>query len=102
MRKPIYPYEVRESQELQIESCKQMAVCEKVPLQQARERGHQVLRVRSEDVKEADGPHRSKLVAKETKTYIAPELFAATPRAEPVKHLMRRAAQDRSLRIMLD
>lgn len=62
--------------------------------------GHPVLIVRRVDVKKANGSHRSRLVAQEIKTYEAPELCAATPPIEPLKYLMRRAAQDRGKSIM--
>ena len=39
-------------------------------------------------------------MAKDIKTYNAPELFAATPPIETLKYLLRRAAQDSSLDIM--
>lgn len=38
------------------------------------------------DVRKADGSHRSRLVAKEIKTYEAPELVAATPPIGSLKY----------------
>ena len=91
---------VEAARKLEIEYFHKMTVYEKVPISQAKEVGKQILGVRWVDVRKADGTHRSRLVAKEIKTYNAPELFAATPPIETLKYLMRRAAQDRSLEIM--
>lgn len=51
-------------------------------------------------MRKVDVSHRSHLVAKEIKTYEAPELFAATPPIESLKCLLRGAAQDKGLSIM--
>lgn len=53
--------------------------------------------MRRGDVKKGDGTHRSRLVAKEIKSYNAPELVAATLSRESLKCLMRRAAQDKDI-----
>lgn len=90
--------EVQKARKLEIEYFREMNVNDKVSCQEARDGGHQILGVRWVDVKKV--PHRSRLVAKDIKTYSAPELFAATPPIESLKYLMRRAAQNRELSIM--
>lgn len=64
---------------------------------QAREGGHPVRWV---DVRKADGSYRSRFVAKEVKTYEAPELFADMPPIVSLKYLLCRAAQDPTLNVM--
>lgn len=88
---PLDTEEVRSARKLEIEYFRQMGVYEKVPISQGRDGGHPVLGVRCVDVKKVDGFHRSRLVAKDIKTYEAPELFAATPPIESLKYLTRRA-----------
>lgn len=52
------------------------------------------------DSRKADGLDWSTHVAQDTKMYEALELFAATPPAESLKYLMRRAAQAPKFLIM--
>lgn len=75
---PLDPREVKKASELDIEYCKHMEVYEKVPTQQARERGHQTLGVKSVGARTCDWTNRSRLAASQIKTHDSPELFAAT------------------------
>lgn len=71
-----------------------------MPVRQARDEGHQGLRVRWVDVTKADGTHRSRFVPKDINIYNAPELSAATPPIDSLKYLRRCAAQDKAMYIM--
>lgn len=68
---PIDKAEVSRARELETGYFKQKQVYEKVPIQEARDGGHQVLGTRR--------AHRSRLVAKDIETLNSQELFAATP-----------------------
>lgn len=69
---------VRKARALKIEYLKKMTVYSKVPMDEARSGGRQVLGARWAGVRKANGAHRSRLVAKLIKTCNAPELFVAT------------------------
>lgn len=51
-------------------------------------------------MKKADGPHRSRFVAKVIQMCSAPELRAATPPIQAFKYIFRQAAQDQPMSIM--
>lgn len=66
-----------ETQELEIDYFNQLQVCEKAPIQEAREGRYHVQEIQWVGVKKADGTHRPTLVAKEIRAYNARELFVA-------------------------
>lgn len=80
----------------EIDYFSEVQVYQKAPMQEARERGHQVLGVRWADAEKAVGAHGSRLLANEAKTCNAPELFVSMPSTEPLKQ----TAQDASTSIM--
>lgn len=92
--------EVRRARVLDIECSEKMNVYTKVPLDEAKSGGHQVLGVRWVDAVMAGGTYCSRLVARELKTYNAPELFVATPPIESLKYLVRRASQCERMNVM--
>lgn len=73
--------EAEKTQGLNIEYFQKMGVYEKVPIEQAQHGGHHVRGVGLVGRMEGRS-QRSRLVAKEIKTYQAPELVAATPPIE--------------------
>lgn len=75
---------------LETQHFRKMQVYKKVPMEQARQSGQDIFVVRLVDVRRADGSHRSRLRAKEGKTYRAPELLAATPPIEATGRSERR------------
>ena len=73
----------------------------KVPISQCLERaGQKPIGVRWVDVQKKDGTYRSRLVAKEVKTFSAPDLVAATPPIESIKFLIKYAAAERGRCLM--
>lgn len=90
---PLDAVEVCKARKLEIEYFQQMGVYRKVPMHTGKAGNHRVLGARRVDVKKVDRTHRSWLVAKEIKTYNAPELFVAMPLRKSLKYVLRRAAQ---------
>lgn len=62
---PLGPQEVMKARKWDIDYLGQMHVYREVPIQEARDRGHQVLRARWVDVKKVDSTHRTRSDAKD-------------------------------------
>ena len=80
----------------EIDDVNNMGVWEKVPRSQClEETGKPPIKLRWIDRNkkdEATPEYRSRIVAKEVKTYADPELFAATPPVEYLRYLLSRVA----------
>lgn len=83
--------EARKACSLEIDFFRKLGVYEKVLVRQANDSGHKISGGRWVDVEKAEEAHRSRLVAKGTKRYMAPERFAATPPIGSPKSFWRRA-----------
>lgn len=94
MGKPLDSGAVRVARDLDIEYFKKMGVYEKAPGVEAKANGSRSLGVRWFNVRNADGLHRSRVVAKEFKTYNAPELGDPTHRHMTVRNVEGGAGQD--------
>ncbi len=88
----------------EIEYFKKRKVYEKVSVDECwRVTGKAPIAVRWVDINKGDEAHpnyRSRLVAKEYKTGVRPDLYAATPPSECLKLMISRLATDKGLRLM--
>ena len=85
---------VIKARQLELEFFRKMGVYEKVPKSEAR--GQTIVSTRWVDTNKGDDEHedyRSRLVGREIKTNVRPDLFAATPPLETIKLLIERCAQ---------
>jgi len=101
---PLKPDLVRKARVEEIKYFRQMGVYTKVPLEKCwAETGRAPIDVRWVDINKGDDNspnYRSRLVAKEFKTDVRPDLYAATPPGESLRLLLSRMASDKGLELM--
>ena len=101
---PLKPELMRQARRDEIDYFKKMNVYQKVPVHEAwQETGKGPIGVRWVDINKGDEDrpnYRSRLVAKEFKDDVRPELYAATPPSECLRLMISRMASARKLQMM--
>ncbi|MBN71658.1 MAG: hypothetical protein CME32_20555 [Gimesia sp.] len=101
---PLEPMKVAKARQEEIKYFKEMGVYEKVELSECwRATGRAPIAVRWIDINKGDATrpnYRSRLVAKEFKTDIRPDLYAATPPGECMRLMLSKLASGRHMRLM--
>ena len=101
---PLKPERVAQARKEEIEYFKTMGVYEKVDIQKCwDETGKNPIAVRWVDINKGDEQnpnYRSRLVAKEFRDDVKPELYAPTPPGECLRLMLSRLASDRRLKLL--
>ena len=101
---PLKPKLMQQARREEMKYFREMGVYDKVPVTECwQETGHAPIGVRWVDINKGDAGkpnYRSRLVAKEFKVDVRPELYAATPPSECLRLMISRMASARNLQMM--